>query len=171
MFSQSQRKRPSWDEYFIYLAWAVSSRSPDSRRQVGAVIVDPENKIVATGYNGTPPGFNDNLIDWSKSSKDKDYSLLSRGKEDFVLHAELNAILHSNRESLKGCRVYLTTSPCSHCLKMIAGVGIKEVIFDEVYEDRAFSNAKDFGITFRQVSLSADSLALLRGPFESKKRS
>lgn len=49
------RQRPDWDEYFLNFAEAASQRADCTRRSVGAVIVK-DNRIVATGYNGAPPG-------------------------------------------------------------------------------------------------------------------
>lgn len=48
--------RPSWDEYFMGIAEAVSRRGDCTRRQVGVCVVDQENRILATGFNGAPPG-------------------------------------------------------------------------------------------------------------------
>src|SRR5690606_13137912 len=48
--------RPSWDEYFLEIAEAVSARADCSRRKVGAVIVSSDRRIVGTGYNGAPAG-------------------------------------------------------------------------------------------------------------------
>ena len=49
------RERPSWDDYYINIAWVVASRSSCIRRRVGALIV-VERSIISTGYNGTPFG-------------------------------------------------------------------------------------------------------------------
>ena len=54
--------RPSWDEYFIKLATEVAKRSTCLRRQVGAVIVDKDNHILATGYNGAPAGLDHCIV-------------------------------------------------------------------------------------------------------------
>ena len=48
-------QRPSWDEYFLKLAFEVSKRSTCLRRAVGAIIVK-DRRILATGYNGVPSG-------------------------------------------------------------------------------------------------------------------
>src|SRR5665648_829795 len=51
----TQAKRPSWDRYFMQLAFVVAGRSTCLRRQVGAVMVK-EKQILSTGYNGSPSG-------------------------------------------------------------------------------------------------------------------
>lgn len=49
-------KRPGWDAYFLNVAQAVAQRGDCTRRQVGAIIVDQNHRIISTGYNGTAPG-------------------------------------------------------------------------------------------------------------------
>eukprot|EP01112_Ceratiomyxa_fruticulosa_P011062 TRINITY_DN2975_c0_g1_i1.p1 TRINITY_DN2975_c0_g1~~TRINITY_DN2975_c0_g1_i1.p1 ORF type:complete len:294 (-),score=63.74 TRINITY_DN2975_c0_g1_i1:89-970(-) len=46
--------RPGWEEYFMLLAWVTASRSNCVRHKIGAIIVDAQHRVVATGYNGTP---------------------------------------------------------------------------------------------------------------------
>ena len=56
----------SWDEYFMGLAHLSAMRSKDPNTQVGACIVDRDNKVVSIGYNGTPRGCNDNEVPWER---------------------------------------------------------------------------------------------------------
>lgn len=49
-------RRPPWDKYFLGIAEAVSKRGDCTRRQVGAVIVDQNHRVISAGYNGTAPG-------------------------------------------------------------------------------------------------------------------
>lgn len=109
-------KRISWDEYFVSLAFLVSKRSPDSQTQHGAVIVDVENKIVATGYNGFLPGVEDACMPNTRP-----------GKYQHIIHAEVNAIL-SAAQNLRNCKIYITGLPCNECLKVIAKSGIKQIV-------------------------------------------
>ena len=113
------RIRPSWDQYFMDIAKVVATRSPDDKTQVGCVVVDINNRIVSTGYNGTPPGFDDSFIDW-----------FSKDKMPFILHAEMNSILYAKQE-LTDCILYCTLGPCLDCLKHIKQVGIRKVIYLE----------------------------------------
>lgn len=112
----------SWDEYFMGVAILSTHRSKDPNTQVGACIVNDENKIVSIGYNGTPRGLNDNEMPWNR---DGDFI---NSKYAYVCHSELNAILNYNG-SLKDTRIYVTLFPCNECAKAIVQAGIKEIIY------------------------------------------
>lgn len=116
----------NWDEYFMGIAKLSAERSKDNSSQVGACIVNDENKIVSVGYNGMPIGCCDDDMPWERSAE----SALDT-KYPFVCHAELNAILNSNFGSLKGCTVYVTLFPCNECAKAIIQSGIKRVVYWE----------------------------------------
>ena len=108
----------SWEEYFMTLALVASLKSKDSSTQVGAVIFDNKTrKVVSSGYNGFPRGLNDELIPQTRPEK---YL--------YVVHAELNAILHAER-NLSDCTLYATSFPCSECMKAIVQTGIKRVVY------------------------------------------
>ena len=111
----------SWDEYFMGIAELSAKRSKDPVTKVGACIVDKNNIIVGIGYNGFPRGCNDNMFPWTKEGEYSDT------KFGYVVHAELNAILNSNKT--KNCRLYCTEYPCAECFKAIIQAGIKEVIY------------------------------------------
>ncbi len=113
----------SWDEYFMGIAILSSQRSKDNNTQVGACIVDNENKILSVGYNGMPIGCDDDAMPWEREGDFLDT------KYPYVCHAELNAILNYNGGSLKGAKVYVTLFPCNECTKAIIQSGIKEVIY------------------------------------------
>ena len=111
------------DKYFMNIAQEVSKASHCNRTKVGAVIIDQDNRIVSTGYNGTPKGADnqcetsDNLFTYPD-----------------VLHAELNAILFAKRD-LTNCTLYVTSSPCQCCAAIIVQAGIKRVFYKEPYRD------------------------------------
>ena len=114
----------SWDEYFMGIAMLSAERSKDNSTQVGACIVNSDNKIVSVGYNGMPTGCCDDDMPWAREGK----SSLDT-KYPFVCHAELNAILNSNIGNLSGCTVYVTLFPCNECAKAIIQSGIKSVVY------------------------------------------
>jgi dCMP deaminase len=112
----------SWDEYFMGVAILSGKRSKDPSTQVGACIVDEDNKIVGVGYNGFPKGCSDDEFPWEREG-----SFLET-KYPFVMHAEQNAILNSIK-NLKGCTIYVGLFPCNECAKAIIQSGITKVIY------------------------------------------
>ncbi|MBE5956671.1 MAG: dCMP deaminase family protein [Lachnospiraceae bacterium] len=113
----------TWDEYFMGIALLAAQRSKDNNTQVGACIVNDENKILSIGYNGMPTGCDDDIMPWERSGDPLNT------KYFYVCHAELNAILNYGGGSLKGARVYVTLFPCNECTKAIIQSGIKEIIY------------------------------------------
>jgi len=113
----------TWDEYFMGLALLSAERSKDPNSQVGACIVNSENKIVSVGYNGAPIGYDDDKdMTWEREGAFLDT------KYAYVCHSELNAILNSNIP-VKGCKLYVTLFPCNECAKVIIQSGIKEFVY------------------------------------------
>lgn len=113
----------SWDEYFMGVAVLASMRSKDPNTQVGACIVDSNNRILSTGYNGFPYGCSDDEFPWERDGGFGDT------KYPYVVHAELNAILNAGGKNLTGSRIYVALFPCNECSKAIIQAGIKEVIY------------------------------------------
>jgi dCMP deaminase len=113
----------SWDEYFMGVALLSARRSKDPGTQVGACIVNRQNKIVGAGYNGLPSGCHDDDFPWGKQG-----SFLET-KYPYVCHAELNAILNNIGMDLQGCKIYTALFPCNECAKAIIQSGIQEVIY------------------------------------------
>jgi len=73
-----------WSEYFMAVAFLSAMRSKDPCSQVGACIVNSENRIVGVGYNGMPIGCSDDLLPWSKSAKTKIDTKYMYGK--YIIH-------------------------------------------------------------------------------------
>jgi dCMP deaminase len=121
----------SWEEYFMTLALVASLKSKDLSTQVGAVIVDNKTKkVVASGYNGFP-----RYVDDSKIPQDRPEKYL------YVVHAELNAILHAER-NLTDCTLYATVFPCSECMKAMIQTGIKRVVYLNELAGENWENSK-----------------------------
>lgn len=112
----------SWDEYFMEIAKLSAKRSKDPSTQVGACIVNDDNKIVGIGYNGFPNGINDDELSWSREGNYLDT------KYPYVCHAELNAIMNCTLIP-KGSTIYVTLFPCNECAKLIIQAGIKKVVY------------------------------------------
>ena len=114
----------SWDEYFMAVALLAAERSKDPSTQVGACIVDADNRIVSTGYNGFPYGCSDDEYPWSREGDDA-----ANTKYGYVVHAELNAILNARGRNVAGTRIYVALFPCNECAKAIIQAGISEVVY------------------------------------------
>lgn len=108
---------------------AVATRADCRRRQVGAVIVDANNRILSTGYNGAPAGHAGCLAGHCPRGLMgyEEISALSAYDNCISIHAEANALLYA-RTSLVGARIYITCEPCKDCAKLIAGSGIIQTI-------------------------------------------
>lgn len=113
----------SWEEYFMGVALLAAERSKDPNTQVGACIVDEQNRILSTGYNGFPHGCSDDDFPWNRDESKGDT------KYQFVVHAELNAILNARGKSLAGSTLYVGLFPCNECAKAIIQAGVSEVIY------------------------------------------
>ena len=120
----------TWDEYFMGVAKLSALRSKDPNTQVGACIVNDENRIMTVGYNGLPRGCSDDDFPWEREGNPYDT------KYAYVCHAELNAILSCGTADLRNNRLYVTLFPCEGCTKALIQKGIKEVIYDsDKYHD------------------------------------
>ena len=101
----------AWDDYFMGVSLLAAQRSKDPSTQVGACIVDSNNRILSTGYNGFPQGCSDDTFPWNRDE--------SKGetKYQFVVHAELNAVLNASGKDLAGSKIYVSLFPCHECAK------------------------------------------------------
>lgn len=125
-------KHISWDEYFMGIAILSSKRSKDPSSQVGAAIIR-DKRVLSLGYNGMPRGCDDVKMPWGKTSSDP-----LETKYPYVVHAELNAILNSNKD-IRGATLYVTMFPCNECAKAVIQSGIVEVVYlsDKHHEEMA----------------------------------
>ncbi|HJX37695.1 MAG TPA: cytidine/deoxycytidylate deaminase family protein [Anaerolineae bacterium] len=129
--------RPSWDEYFLAIAQVVASRSVCLRHQIGAVIVNGDQQILSTGYNGPPRGMKHCAERGGCIRQAKGVLSGTRQEYCYGLHAEQNAIVQAAREGIRllGSTLYCTYKPCSLCARMIVNAGIREVHFFADYPD------------------------------------
>jgi len=110
-----------WDKRFMRVAREISSWSKDPSKQIGAVAVNSDRRILATGYNGFPLGIEDAPYRY------EDRSI----KYDLVVHAEMNCIYNAtyNGISLKDATLYVWGLPvCHDCAKGIIQVGINRIV-------------------------------------------
>jgi dCMP deaminase len=121
--------RPSREEYFMLLAVATRERAACLGRHVGAILVS-DQRIIATGYNGTPTGFpNCDEGGCHRCAHPQDYAA-GRGYDVCIcVHAEQNAILQAAKlgYSVQGSHCYTTLRPCFGCLKELYQAGVAAV--------------------------------------------
>ena len=118
----AEEKQKLLDSRYLRMAFIWAENSYCHRRRVGALLVK-DNMIISDGFNGTPSGV-DNICE------DESGQTLS-----YVLHAEANAITkvaRSNHAS-EGSTLYVTTSPCMECSKLIIQAGIRRVVYRDAY--------------------------------------
>ena len=115
-------KQMTLDKRYMRMATIWAENSYCQRRQVGALIVK-DKMIISDGYNGTPAGFENRCEDESGHTY------------PYVLHAEANAItkVACSNNSSEGATLYVTSSPCIECAKLMIQSGIKRVVFSEYY--------------------------------------
>lgn len=140
-------KRKDWHNYYIGIALEVATRGTCDRAYVGAVIVDNEKRLVATGYNGSVGGGLNHCIDDGHTMRD--------GHCIATVHAEQNAIADCARtgKSTKDTTIYVTHFPCLYCTKLIIASGIKKVCFKTGYriDDYAYMLLEANGIEILKV--------------------
>ncbi len=121
--------RPTREQYFMLLAVATRERANCLRRHVGAVLV-ADQRIIATGYNGTPTGFpNCDEGGCHRCSHPESYAE-GRGYDICIcVHAEQNAVLQAAKlgYSVQGAACYSTLRPCFGCLKELYQSGVSAV--------------------------------------------
>lgn len=112
------------DNRYLRMAVIWAENSYCIRRKVGAILVK-DKMIISDGYNGTPAGFENICEDENNLTK------------PYVLHAEANAItkVACSHNSSMGATMYVTTSPCIECSKLIIQAGIKRVVFNNKYHN------------------------------------
>ncbi|TNF41063.1 MAG: dCMP deaminase family protein [Bacteroidetes bacterium] len=118
----THKKQQLLDQRYLKMADIWAQNSYCKRRKVGALLVK-DKMIISDGYNGTPSGFENECEDEENKTK------------TYVLHAEANAItkVAKSGNSSLGATLYVTSSPCIECSKLIIQAGIKRVVFTENY--------------------------------------
>lgn len=146
--------RHDWHDTWFNVAEAIMKRSL-CKTQVSAVIVDENNRLVSSGYNGPPKGFphlNRSCELWCPRSQNRDASSYD---DCPALHAEQNALLIVDRSSYANGSIYVTSHLCFTCAKLIANSGLKNVyVNDENVENYTKRNSKDGYEFLRACGLS-----------------
>ena len=150
----------AWDDYFMGVSLLAAERSKDPSTQVGACIVSDDNRILSTGYNGFPQGCSDDDFPWNRDSSKGDT------KYNFVVHAELNAILNAGGKSLVGSRIFVSLFPCHECAKAIIQSGIKNIVYlsDKYHDTSSMTASRKMldaaGVKYQQIKTTKAGLVI-----------
>jgi dCMP deaminase len=141
--------RPSWQEYFIGLAHAVSMRSHDLQTKHGCIITDSNNRILGVGYNGFPKGLDDSQL--PKTRPDK---------YPWMIHAERNALSNCTIRPENGI-AYVTGQSCNDCIMALWQEGVTKVfmkqghgthLFDQEQQNRFDLFIKMSGMSIKYIN-------------------
>jgi dCMP deaminase len=153
-YSVGKIDRPTFDEYFLNIAFDVSLRSDDPNIRHGAVIVTNQNHIIGTGYNNTIRNSDKSKIPYNIREK----------KRPWMIHAEENAMLNSRENPLTigGAKIYITGIPCVNCLQRIINFGITDIIYAKrmgsITENEETSKMREDIIKMSKIKISEVSL-------------
>jgi dCMP deaminase len=132
-----------WDERFCGLAAQVAVWSKDPERKVGAVIVNPDRRVVGVGYNGFPRDVSDTA---ERLNNVEERRLMS-------VHAETNAVL--NAWSMRGSTLYSTSFPCAGCAGIIIQAGISRVVAPLPEKDSSWATSWDMALAmFKEAEVN-----------------
>ena len=143
--------RPDWDTYFMDIAAVVATRGNCSRRTVAAILVK-DQRVISTGYNGTPRGVQNcfeggcaRCASDAPSGTDLGECICSHAEENAITQAALHGI------AVKGATLYCTLSPCLLCARMVINAGISEVVYGDEYEfkDQTRALFREAGVNCR----------------------
>ena len=144
--------RPSWDDYFMEVAEAISKRATCDRGRSGCVIAR-DKQILVTGYVGSPPGFPhcDDVGHLMKKMIHENDNVTEHCMR--TIHAEQNAVCQAAKAgiSIKGATLYCRMTPCRTCAMLLISCGISRVVCERKYH--AAEESEDF---FRQASIELE---------------
>lgn len=129
--------RPDWDAVWMQMADTIAQRSRCSRAKVGAVIVSADQRVLSSSYNGPPRGLqvDGECINWCPRAQTGVADPLYDNCH--AAHAESNALARADYSQMQGSTMYITTSICKGCAKIVANSGVTNIVY------RASSNGED----------------------------
>lgn len=132
--AQTGYLRPSWDDYFMEVADAISKRATCDRGRSGCVVAK-DRQILVTGYVGSPQGL--------PHCDEAGHELKKLIHEDGhttqhcvrTVHAEQNAICQAAKRgiSIEGATIYCRMTPCRTCAMLLINCGISRVVCERRY--------------------------------------
>ena len=144
---------PTWDDYFMSMAYLVAMRSKDMSTHVGSIIVGPDKEIRSTGYNGLPRFVNDDIPE--RQERPEKYYWFEHAERNAIYNAALIGV------SLRDCTIYTNGIPCMDCARAIVQAGLIAVITDKQWDEtniekwaehakRTLQMFNEVGISFTQ---------------------
>ena len=104
-------------------AWLWGTRSADAKVQVGACLLDHNNRVVGVGYNGRAAG------------EPNERESMEQGLSGFI-HAEVNALLAANWNGEQHT-LYVTHEPCATCARLIVNSRrVRRVLYASPYKEQ-----------------------------------
>lgn len=150
MKEEREHYRPSWDDYFMAIAKIVAARGTCDRLYASAVLVK-NNRIISTGYNGSPPGL--------PHCSDEGH-LMEEGHCVRTIHAEHNTVLQAAVQggtSTVGSTIYMKYSPCVHCTKYLIAAGIQRIVYEKVYRnEKVIAMLDQAGVIYEEYKPNPD---------------
>jgi dCMP deaminase len=122
-------EQASWSDIWLQVSKTISTRSRCSRAQIGAVIVNSDQRIISTGYNGAAATYptQGDCTQWCERAQG--LTGLGSGYEGCPsIHAEANALLYVDRSAVHGATMYITAPPCMNCAKLISNSGVTSIV-------------------------------------------
>ena len=148
----SKRERPSWDDYFMEVAHAISKRATCDRGKSGCVIAR-DRQLIVSGYVGSPVGFPhcDEVGHQIKKVTHENGEVTEHCMR--TVHAEQNAICQAARlgVSIAGATIYTRMTPCRTCAMLLINSGIVRVVCE-----RRYHNAEESEAMFEQAGVELD---------------
>lgn len=137
--------------YFLQIACLSAQRGTCVRRQVGCVLVDHNNHVMATGYNGTPKGGRHCIDSPCPGAKCSSGEGLDKCE---AIHAEQNALLQC-RDTSRIKAVYCTDFPCITCTKLLLNTSCKTIHYIRRYsqQDQSELMWQAFGNEVNQIHI------------------
>lgn len=138
--------RPTWDEYFLKLAMLASERSTCPRMHCGCIIVK-NNKVLATGYNGSLPG--QPHCEDVGCMVENDHCIRTN-------HAEINALVQAANQgdNIEGATIYVTNMSCTTCAKAMIAAGVKRVVvFTDFHDTKAVEFYTNCGVKIDKLPM------------------
>lgn len=137
-------------EYFMEMAILSALRSKDPKTQVGACLVDKNNKVLSVGYNGAPFNMGDDILPWA--SYGEEIGDLLTTKDPYLVHAEINAFdnYRGMPQDFSSGKLYLTYSPCMPCSMRISSTDLDKIVFLRRYKSVIFEKSNEW---FRNANI------------------